>query len=390
MPLAPAPEMHELAHTKLCYDRRTYCGHPRQGIFRYFGDGELIVGHNHAPCDYEVPADVRHDLGGYHSRAKLLLQRSLDGGRTWPPEDEVVVYDETQSTEAKRQFLTGGGKRRPRCDMFSPESVFFFGRTYLPEDRGGVARCFALRSADKGRTWENTPTIVRHPDGDGLRVHKDCHPVLRMPDGKTLLAAMSISDPGAPAVYRSRNNGLTWQFLSRVAVDRSGIGRFTYTGLLLLPGEELHCYFLHIASGDQEVDGLKNAICMAVSSDGGKTWGDPTPIVGEGASCWRSPTGGGNLYRSPWPLVLDDGRILVLFARRRMPMGIGGTVSADGGKTWSREFVIRDDGTCPDLGYPVGCQLEDGRVFVAYYFTEADGNAFGGTRHMAASTFRVR
>ena len=72
-------------------------------------------------------------------------------------------------------------------------------------------------------------------------------------------------------------------------------------------------------------------------------------------------------------------------------MGIGGTVSADGGKTWSHEFTLRDDGPIWDLGYPVGCELEDGRVFIAYYYTKPDGNKFGGKnwRYIASTSFRV-
>jgi hypothetical protein len=273
--------------------------------------------------------------------------------------------------------------------MFRPESVFFFGRTYLPEERGGVPVCFALRSPDKGRTWEKVPTIIRHPDGETVWVHKDCHPVVQMPDGKTLLAVMSVAQPGGPAVYASTDHGLTWQFLSRPAIDLSGQGRFTYAGLLLRPNGELQCYFLHIGA-DPVVDGLKNAIGMAVSEDGGKTWGEAWPIVGQGGGCWKNPGSEGNVYRSPWPMLLQDGRILVVFGRRRMPMGLGGAVSSDGGQTWSEEFVIRDDATCADLGYPVGCQLDDGRICLAYYYTRPDGNNFGGTRHIAGSTFRIR
>ncbi len=385
-PLAPRPEIYDVQHFKLHYDEKTYCGHPRQAIFKSFSDREIVVGHNHALCNYQVPSDVRHDLGGYHSRAVALLQRSVDGGATWPEGDDVTVYDETMSSEEKRAFLYQKGAPREQYDMFQPESVFFFGRTYLPEDRGGVPVCFALRSPDKGRTWEEAPTIIKHPDGEKVWVHKDCHPVVRMPDGKTLLAAMSIAQPGGPAIYASTDNGIMWNFLSRVAVDR----RFTYAGLLLSPNGDLQCYFLHIARSDQIVDGLKNAICMSVSKDSGETWSAPVPIVGTGGGCWKDPRGGGVIYRSPWPMQLKDGRILVVFARRRLPMGIGGVLSSDGGVTWSEEFVIRDDASHGDLGYPVGCELDDGRIFIAYYYTLPDGNNFGGTRFIAGSHFRIR
>ena len=100
-------------------------------------------------------------------------------------------------------------------------------------------------------------------------------------------------------------------------------------------------------------------------------------------------SGGGWLYRSPWPLRLRDGRIVVLFARRKAPPGIGLLVSEDDGATWSAEGIVRDDGSGGDLGYPVATELDDGRIFTAYYFMEDDGNNFGGTRHIAGSFFRV-
>ena len=64
-------------------------------------------------------------------------------------------------------------------------------------------------------------------------------------------------------------------------------------------------------------------------------------------------------------------------------------ISSDDGRTWSHEFVIRDDAVSDDVGYPVGCQLKDGRIFTAYYYTLPDGNNFGGTRFIAGSRFRL-
>ena len=49
-----------------------------------------------------------------------------------------------------------------------------------------------------------------------------------------------------------------------------------------------------------------------------------------------------NKWRCPSALVLRDGRILILFARRSPSLGnrgILGVVSEDLGETWSEEFV---------------------------------------------------
>jgi len=104
-------------------------------------------------------------------------------------------------------------------------------------------------------------------------------------------------------------------------------------------------------------------------------------------------------------LVTKSGRIVVVFGRRRPPYGIGGVVSDDEGETWRQEVVLRDDACCPDLGYPVMTELNDGRIFTAYYIavSDSDGNipsirqhgsfdnmaAWSAVRHVAGTSFRI-
>ena len=403
-PLAPRPEITDVEHIEIHYDKNSYCGHPLQAVFKYYGNGEIVVGHNHAPCNYKVPSDVQHGPGGCHGRSTTILQRSTDYGKTWPKDEEVVIYRECDPPEKKRAFLFQPGATREQIDMFDPDSLFYFTRTWLPELKGHLV-CACMRSPDRGRTWEKAPTVIPNPlikNGDVL---KSCYPVLRMPDGKTLLAAMAMNMPKAskhngPALFRSTDNGLSWEYQGVGRREPKGRvpGRFTYPGLLRMPNGELHSYYLHIGKKDGVdylVDGVYNAICLSVSRDDGKTWSNPVPIVGKGLGCWKNPgplnePPGASNYRAPWPMRLADGRILVLFNRRRAPIGIGGVISADGGKTWSEEFAIRDDGVGIDSGYPVACQFEDGRIFTAYYYMKDDGNGFGGTRYLAGSFFRVR
>lgn len=387
----------DVRHVRLCYSRDTYCGHPRQsGIFNFTGNGELAVLHSHAPCRYQVPDDVSHSFTrGYASRARILLQRSTDGGETWPREHDMVVYDESAPLEARRAFLADADEpnvQRDHIDLTSPGAAVYFGRTATgaPDAHGELSlQAFAIRSPDRGRTWERIPTRVLPPEGR-TGVHKDGHPLVQCPDG-TLLGAMSVGpapgSPGAVALYGSDDHGLTWEYLAEVARDPTGLGRPTYAGLLLLPSGRLQCYMLNIG-------GLRNAIQVASSDDGGYSWSVPRPIVAWGHSLWAARRAPGSSrrgvhYRSPWPMLLRDGRLLVLLGRRKPPFGIGGVVSEDLGASWSAEFILRDDASGPDLGYPVATQLDDGRIFTAYYFMQDDGNQFGGTRHIAGSFFRL-
>ena len=86
-------EAHEIEHSRVCGSDDTYCGHPHQdGVFN-FGNGEVAVLHKHSPCDYASRYNVGH--GVVHSRAKVVMQRSLDGGETWEDlSDDLVRLSE--------------------------------------------------------------------------------------------------------------------------------------------------------------------------------------------------------------------------------------------------------------------------------------------------------
>src|SRR5439155_10470933 len=103
--LRDAAKIYDLQHSVIHYGKKWYCGHPRCVSFKYFGGEDIIVGHYHAPCDYESVTDVRHGPQGYHGRAVALVQRSTDGGKAWPQENNVILYDETMLPEKKRAFL---------------------------------------------------------------------------------------------------------------------------------------------------------------------------------------------------------------------------------------------------------------------------------------------
>ena len=247
----------------------------------------------------------------------------------------------------------------------------------------------AFRSADRGRTWEEVPTRVSPPTGFSS-VLVDGYPPVQFADGTQAVAA--DLDQSQLAFYATDNNGLEWHFLAMMARDpNEAVGRFAYQRMLQLPGGRLQCYALNIAGW------RRNILVMLHSDDGGFTWSEPRVIVAWGESPWASLTKehvwseaiSGPLYRSPWPLLLRDGRIAVIFGRRKPPYGMGVIVSEDEGETWSGEAVIRADASDWDLGYPVATQLDDGRIFTAYYFMESDGNKFGGTRYIAGSFFEV-
>ena len=374
-------------HVVVCSSKSTFCAWPRQCGIANFGHGEIVVLHHHAPSAYRDIADISH--AAVPDRSVVLLQRSSDGGETWPRRDDVTVWRSDIPTD-QRKKLVFHDQTLPQIDMSQPGAMFYFGR-----DRFGTAltRSFVLRSIDKGHTWDSPIAPFPVPPSAKDWVLKDNHPPVHLKDGSWLVAATVDKEVW---IYRSRDNGQSWEHISKL-VSQPASGRYSYAGLILLRDGTLQGYTLHIQApaSDKAVRHSINAICVAESRDGGRTWGELRPIVRpEGATAWGSPekiveTGGAaNSYRSPWPMLLRDGRIIVLFARRLPPFGIGVVASSDNGRTWSDEVPLRRDGASWDLGYPVATQLDDGRIFTAYYYC-VGGDYMSSPRHIAATLFRV-
>lgn len=384
--------LRDVRHIVIDYDKRMYCGHPRQqGGMWNFGGGEIAVMYRRAPCAYETEKDVAHSpFDGYMSRSDIVLRRSRDHGESWRPEDDVIVWSNGIPLEQKQAFFAQDPARRETLDMSAPGAMFFLGNTSMsvrdpetgrlvnptPELTGS----FQLRSIDRGRTWERVPLVLEawgYP------------PVVALPDGSHARTA------GTSRVFLSvsTDHGMSWSIRSEIAPDPAGVRRFTYSGLLALPDGRLQCYVMQFEG--------RQALCVTQSDDG-LNWSALRPIVRYGHGPWtgyrwtadtyalRTAYGGwGQRYRSPWPLRLRDGRIVVIFARREYPPSIAAIWSEDEGRSWSDEAVIRDDAQGSDMGYPVAVELDDGRIFAAYYFQQDDGNGFGGTCFVAGSCFEL-
>ena len=69
----------------------------------------------------------------------------------------------------------------------------------------------------------------------------------------------------------------------------------------------------------------------------------------------------------PAMVCLKDGRLAIAYGYRSYPLGIRAKISEDGGRTWSDEIVLRDDGHGWDLGYPRMVQRPDGKLVTMYY-----------------------
>ena len=91
------------------------------------------------------------------------------------------------------------------------------------------------------------------------------------------------------------------------------------------------------------------------SNDDGKTW----EYSGQLSEDSQHPA---HLLR------LKNGNLLLTYGNRiKGQYGVAVKTSSDGGKTWSEPSAVVDDLTSGDSGYPSSVELPDGKILTAYY-----------------------
>jgi hypothetical protein len=194
------------------------------------------------------------------------------------------------------------------------------------------------RSSDQARTWRRTGELPGLPERGTLIPFGR---IVIAGDG-TLRAAVYASDKHhdekRTAVYMlvSRDDGVTWQVLSKIAESGNETA--------LLP----------LAQGRWLALSRMSCLSLYASSDNGDTWDLEGPLT----LPRQFP---GDLLR------LADGRIVATYGNRNANnFGVDTRISRDGGVTWGPPARVS---AMPsgDGGYPSSVQLADGRILTAFY-----------------------
>ena len=319
---------------------------------------ELLVGFSagyfkdHGPKFHAID----HDRPEEH-----LLARSLDGGLTWKienPAERGALIPRSKAlhgTELPRVI------DRPWIDC--PGGIDFthpdFAMTLrMSDNNGGVSRFYY--SYDRGHTWQG-PFKFPLLGQSGISARTDY-----IVNGKHdclvfLTASKSTGGEGRPLCARTIDGGKTWTFVSWIAPEPPGYSIMPST--IRLGGQEL-------LSAIRLRNGEPSWIEAWYSPDLGEHWELRDKKVAD--------TGEG----SPAAMLkLQDGRVCINYGVRAAPLGMRAKLSRDGGKTWSKEIMLREDGGARDLGYPRAIQRPDGKVVTVYYFNDDPKQ----TRFIAAS-----
>jgi BNR repeat-like domain len=334
------------------------------GVFKYAGD-EIIVGFVSKYCEYKEAYQVDHGYEPPEEPSQTLYARSLDGGLHWDP-DRIRELKEIDNLDWRIRHDKGGLPKPKPVDFADPNLMIL--HSMVHRGNGGVGYC--LISTDKGNSFQGPFTMpwCRYEYVWGRPDY-----VIRE-DGACVLLTTVFHEKEAvarPASFISKNGGASWVFLSHIAPPESEFMRIMPSGILLENGEI-------VVSCRCQIGPTTNmwAECYA-SRDGGRTWSFRSRLNDHGSPCHL--------------LLLDGGRILATYGYRVSPFGIRAAISEDGGQTWGREIVIRNDGGSWDLGYPKSVQLDNGEIVSAYYFNDADDSVdiSGGIRYIACTRWSL-
>jgi hypothetical protein len=286
---------------------------------------------------------IDHDKAEEH-----LLARSRDGGLTWSIENPAAQGALIPVGSALHGITPPGLQEKPWQDC--SDGIDFTHPDFAMAVRMTDANAGASRfywSNDRGRSWQG-PFRVPLFGQPGIAARTDY--IVNGPQDCTLFltAAKSNGREGRPLSVRTTDGGKTWQFLSWIGDEPQGYAIMPST-IRLGEGEFLSAVRCRFQS--------KSWLDLYRSTDEGKSWqfaGKPTPDLGEG---------------NPASMIrLKDGRVCLTYGYRAAPFGIRARLSDDGGRSWSREIILRDDGGGRDVGYPRTVQRPDGQIVTIYYF----------------------
>ncbi len=315
------------------------------------------------------------------SRPFVTMQaRSLDAGRTW------TTAPMPCATPAHLALSTGGhvtatqsldaalddpqAPHRPTpcpgdLDFTHPDFAYLAACSGLADG----SRSFFYLSNDRCRHWYG-PYEMPMFGQRGVSARSDMQ-VLGPHDMLLFLtAAKPDGKEGRAFCARTRDGGVSFEFVALIGPDIEGDGWDIMPASLRLPNGELLVALRRgrAVGGNQP---WRHWIDLYRSTDEGRTWQlGSTPVASTGIN--------GN---PPTLHALPDGRLVMTYGHRDEPRGIYAVLSEDQGRTWCPPLALRTGAGAPDLGYTRTVVTPAGAIVTAYYLADSPL----GERYIAAT-----
>ncbi len=301
-----------------------------------------------------------------------MQARSLDRGHTWRveafngarPGERGLSADEHMNPGlrlAEVMDAASAGIPKAPLNFDQPDGALMLARTGLAR---GLFSFFYL-SDDRCRTW-NGPYRLPQFGSTGIAARSDYLIQGAYSALFFLTANKADGKEGKVICVRTDDGGQSFELLSEVGGEPREDGDFAIMpASLQLPSGRLLC----ARRCRQGASGL-SWIDLYASDDQGHSWRYQSQPVK-----FQQPGHSGN---PPCLKQLSDGRLLLIYGNRDA-YSICARISADAGRSWSGEIVLRAGGANGDMGYPRAVVLDDDSMVAAYYINErpnGDGERF--------------
>jgi Neuraminidase (sialidase) len=336
-----APTIQVLDTKVISMQPELYCGWPTVARRK---NGELWLawsgGREEHVCPFgQVVAMTSRDNGATWNYPRVLLDSAID-------DRDAGVLETAKGTLLVTTFTSlayePGLAKAEKEGNWPAEKLkrWQAARDWLtPEQRKAELGVWLVRSTDGGLTWsQRLPTLVNSPHGP-----------TQLSDGRLLYAGKQLwTSDKKIGVCESKDDGLTWQWLADLPTREGDDATNSYHELHAIEAKD-GTIIVQIRNHNKADAG---GTLQTESKDGGKTWSAPHAIT------FGLPT---HLLR------LKDDRLLMTYGHRRAPFGNQARLSTDNGKTWGEPMIISGDGAGGDLGYPSTVELEDGSLLTVWY-----------------------
>lgn len=343
----------QFTHSIAAIEENKFHGWPANNGIWQWGD-EILVGFTQG----EYVVKNGHNISGIE---KSMFSRSLNGGDTW------VMFDPDNFLDDENIKWQPTGKRllttplNFRHDGFAMR-IFASGYHGNADPEGGF-----YYSYDRGATW-NGPyylgNIHNHKELIGKEITARTDYII---NGEKEMILFISANPQSPrknriASIRTIDGGITFDFVSWVTPINEDFNPHMSSTIQFSENKYI---LAHRNRYFGESDDTKNSIEVYASQNGADEWKHLSTVK-------QFDLTSGNNSNPPALIKLKDGRILCIYGDRSHNR-IAGKFSLDGGKTWEKEFIIREDfedlsNSNWDFGYPVLLQREDGKLVAIYYW----------------------
>jgi hypothetical protein len=310
-----------------------FCGWPANNGVWIWGN-EILVGFSYG----RYVEKKGHNKG---SGSTNVLARSTDGGVSWTMEDP-------------ENFAGDGG-----VVNLAPGNINFAHPDFaMRMHRSGGARFFI--SYDRGRKWQGPwgfGDLMSHPQLKGLENTARTDYIVNGKEDCFMFMSARKPDTGTrdrAFVGQTTDGGKTFKFVSWINHEEVGTVRGAMPSTVRISKKKL-VSALRRKYPDQWVD-------VFASNDNGESWKFLSKVA---------DTGGWN-GNPPALVKLKDGRICCVYGNRTTRT-MNTRYSRNEGKSWGREYILRNDYQTdslndPDLGYPRVVERPDGKLVAMYYW----------------------